>query len=163
MKPCLLLLAVASIAGCASSPTIQPVGSSRSHFDGVLYPGETTVISAEQTGAEEFRVFEEGASGFVSMQSVREVAEQRMREFCGGKSKLANTMSERVTTPPFILGNYPRIEIVFSCVHHQATSGPSAVQDLKYIKLVNLKKLLDDQVITQQEFEAEKAKVLAQP
>ena len=151
------------MGGCASSPTIQPVGTSRSHFDGALFPGETTVISAEQTGAAQFRVFQEGSTGFDSMQSVREVAEQRMREFCDAKSMVANPLSERVSTPPFIPGNFPRIEIVFSCVNRQPASGGAVVQDPKYVRLINLKRLLDDGVITQKEFEAEKAKILAQP
>lgn len=36
-------------------------------------------------------------------------------------------------------------------------------RDPKYIKLVNLKKLLDTGVITQAEFDREKAKILSQP
>ncbi|MGA3282568.1 MAG: SHOCT domain-containing protein [Smithella sp.] len=39
---------------------------------------------------------------------------------------------------------------------------PSAFDDVLYIKLTNLKKLLDNGVITKEEFEKEKAKILNQ-
>jgi hypothetical protein len=39
-------------------------------------------------------------------------------------------------------------------------SSPSGFQDETFIRLSNLKKLLDDRVITQEEFEREKAKIL---
>jgi hypothetical protein len=69
------------------------------------------------------------------------------------------SISETISSPPYILGNFPRIEIVFDCAefgHVEATDDP------KYTKLLNLKKLLDSGVITQAEFDAEKAKVLSQ-
>lgn len=70
---------------------------------------------------------------------------------------------ETTSKPPHILGNFPRVEIIFSC----ADKTPSVVvppsEDAKYTKLVNLKKLLDSGVLTQREFDSEKAKVLAQP
>jgi hypothetical protein len=72
-------------------------------------------------------------------------------------------LSETTAVPPYILGNYPRVEIVFDCVEHPASLAPSTGDDPKYSKLVNLKKLLDSGVITQEEFNREKAKILAQP
>ena len=157
-------LAILSVfAGCSTSATIEPAGSSRSRFDGAVYPGVSTVISAEKSGAEEYRVYQEASTSLVSMQSVRDEAEQRMKEFCERKSRSANPLSERVATPPFILGNSPRIEIVFSCLDRPAAANPSNIQDPKFVKLMNLKKLLDDKIITQKEFDAEKAKILSQP
>jgi hypothetical protein len=41
--------------------------------------------------------------------------------------------------------------------------GPTASDDPKYNKLVDLKKLLDSGVITQQEFASEGAKILNRP
>jgi hypothetical protein len=38
-----------------------------------------------------------------------------------------------------------------------------SVTDIKYIKLVDVKRLLDTGVITQAEFDSQKAKILAEP
>lgn len=151
------------LTACATSTTIQPVASSKSQFDGAVYAGEAAVVSADALGGEEFRVFQQGATGFVSVGSVREDAEQRMKDFCDRKSKAANPLRERTSVPPHVLGNYPRIEIIFACAERPSSPNPGVQSESKYVRLTNLKKLLDDKVITQQEFESEKAKVLALP
>jgi hypothetical protein len=61
------------------------------------------------------------------------------------------------------LGNWPRVEIVFDCVLVLPPAASAPIDDPKYSKLVNLKKLLDSGVITQAEFDQEKAKILSQP
>jgi hypothetical protein len=68
-------------------------------------------------------------------------------------------VSENVSNPPYILGNFPRIEIVFACVDKPKTEQP-VFQDIQYERLINLKKLLDAGVITKDEFEKEKNKIL---
>jgi hypothetical protein len=144
-------------------PPIQPASSSRSQFEGAVYKGETNSISSGTPGVEKFRVFSKGGTGFVSLASVREDAEQRSTAFCERKGKLYNPLSETRATPPYILGNFPRIEIVFECTDKPAPVGVSATEDSKYKKLSELKKLLDNGTLTQQEFDREKAKVLDQP
>ena len=74
-----------------------------------------------------------------------------------------NALRERVATPPFILGNWPRIEIVFECVATGATPAALESDDSKYKKLGMLKELLDSGALTRDEFEKEKAKLLGQP
>ena len=68
-------------------------------------------------------------------------------------------VSEQISNPPYILGNFPRIEIVFTCVDKLKTETP-AFEDIEYKKLTNLKKLLDDGTLTKEEFEREKIKIL---
>jgi hypothetical protein len=41
------------------------------------------------------------------------VAVQRAKEFCDRKGKVMESLTERTANPPYILGNSPRIEIVF--------------------------------------------------
>ncbi|CAM5793090.1 SHOCT domain-containing protein [Rhizobacter fulvus] len=133
-------------------------------FDGAVYSGEEAVITTDRGGGEEYRVFRQGGTGFVSLQTVRDDAEQRMTEFCDRKGKVGQPLRERTSVPPHVLGNFPRVEIVFACVAKPASTTASAPGvDPKFTRLTNLKKLLDDRVITQQEFDAEKAKVLASP
>jgi hypothetical protein len=71
------------------------------------------------------------------------------------------SLTERTANPPYILGNSARIDIVFDCI--EKPSASPTVDDPKYTKLVNLKRLLDTGVITQAEFDKEKAKILSQP
>ena len=83
-------------------------------------------------------------------------------EFCARKAKSVHAVSETASTPPHILGNFPRIELIFQCV--DTSTNPSTVSEgNKYDKIAALKKLLDSGALTQQEFDAEKAKVLATP
>ena len=160
-----VLAALASIVlvGCADSPAIQPAGSSTSKFARSAYHGETVTVRSTPPGVEEYRVFQEGSSGFVSIQSVRAGAEQRATAFCDGTGKTMLSLRETTATPPYILGNFPRVEIIFGCVDKVSAASVAAGDDPKYTKLVKLKKLLDDKVITQQEFDAEKAKILNAP
>jgi hypothetical protein len=151
-----------SLAACASSSTIQPADKSRSAFEGAVYKGEEKVVAEDKSGAERYRVFEQGATGFVSVQSVRETAEERANQFCEKQGKWAKTLTEHTSTPPHILGNFPRVELVFVCADKALSTAPSNFEDQRYIKLTNLKKLLDSGVITKEEFEREKAKILAE-
>jgi hypothetical protein len=151
------------LAGCADSPAIQPANSSKSKFESSACHGETVTVRPTSPGVEEYRVFQERGSGFVSIQSVRESAEQRATAFCEATGKAMLSLRETTATPPYILGNFPRVEIIFGCVDKDSVAGKAAGDDPQYAKLVNLKKLLDAKVITQQEFEAEKAKILSAP
>jgi len=151
------------LAGCAVTAPIQPASSSKSGFDGAVYKGATVVTGTAAPGNESYRVFIQGATGFVSIQSVRDDAEQRAKDFCDHKGNAFESLTETTAVPPYVLGNFPRVEIVFDCVERPASLAPSAVDDPKYAKLVNLKKLLDSGVITQDEFSREKAKILNEP
>jgi len=73
-------------------------------------------------------------------------------------------LTETTANPPYLLGNFPRLEIVFDCIDNTgAKPAVSGSDNSKYRRLLDLKKLLDAGVLTQQEFDSEKAKVLAEP
>jgi hypothetical protein len=105
----IVALAAASfcLAGCAVTSPIQPANSSKSAFEGAVYKGTTVVVSPGTPGNEAYRVFIQGATGFVSQQSVRDDAEQRAKEFCDRKGKVMESLTERTANPPYILGNFP--------------------------------------------------------
>lgn len=155
------LTVAALLSSCAVTSPIQPASSSKSAFDGAVYKGTTVTVAHGAQGDEAYRVFIQGATGFVSLQSVRDDAEQRAKDFCDRRGKVMESLTETTSNPPYIFGNFPRIEIVFGCIEKSlaATIG----SDPKYTKLVNLKRLLDSGVITQAEFDNEKAKILSQP
>lgn len=158
---CLIAALTIAAFGCGSSSTIQPVNRSESGFEGAAFPGELHVIAEDNSGNERYRVFEKGATGFVSLEAVREGAEQRADAFCERQGLATKILTEHTSKPPHILGNFPRVELVFTCVAKpNLPASPSTFQDETFIRLSNLKKLLDDRVITQEEFEREKAKIL---
>jgi hypothetical protein len=122
------LLALSALAvGCASSPPIEPTTSSKSHFADAVYKGSTVKVKDATPGAETFRVFIQGSSGFVPISSVREDAEQRATQFCERKDRAMESLIETTANPPYILGNYPRIEIVFDCIAKPRAAAPPSM------------------------------------
>jgi hypothetical protein len=107
---------VFGIAACSLTAPIQPVSTSKSPFDSAPYKGTTVQVAAGTPGNEAYRVFNDGAIGFVSLQTVRDHAVQRARDFCSRKGKAMESLTETTSMPPYILNNYPKIEIVFECV-----------------------------------------------
>jgi hypothetical protein len=157
-------LAVTAIflTGCSSTSTIQPVNSSNSRFDSAVYGGESVTISSNP-GIEEFRVFHQGATGFVSVTTVRESVEKRATDFCDRIGKGMKPFRETTSKPPHILGNFPRVELIFGCIDKASSVTSSTADDVKYRKIANLKSLFDSGALTKEEFEREKAKILSQP
>jgi hypothetical protein len=162
-KSKLVFLTVAIfLGGCAVPTTIQLAKESKSGFEGAVYEGESQVVGKNLSNSEEYRIFSQGASGFVPLEAIQSDAEQKAKDFCTEKNKRMKAIKVQTSVPPHIIGNFPRIEITFVCVDNPNASTPSIFQDVLYIRLINLKKLLDDGVITKEEFEKEKAKILNQ-
>lgn len=158
----LALSIVTLLAACAYTTPIQITSAGKSEFEDAVYSGQSTDIEAPVPGLEKYRVFQQGATGFVSVQNVRSDVEEIASNFCNRKGKAMHAVSETASKPPHILGNFPRVELVFQCVDRQGTK-PSPTDADKYGKIEALKKLLDSGALNQQEFEAEKAKLLAPP
>ena len=63
-----------------------------------------------------YRVFQQGSTGFTSIETLREDVEARATTFCERQGKGMLVLGERISPPPYILGNFPRIEIIFAVV-----------------------------------------------
>jgi len=149
------------IFGCTKTSVIQPVATSESGFDSALiYKGKSVKIADTSPGGEEFRVFEQGATGFVPVSALQSDTTQRAIVFCEGKGQTMKPLRETTSQPPHMLGNVPRTELIFECIDKPVFKSSDSNDDIKYTKLVNLKKLLDSGIITQKEFDQEKAKIL---
>jgi hypothetical protein len=150
------VLAAFLFGGCATSTPIQKYAESKSAF------GRNPALTRHDISTTQlYRVYEQGATGFVPMGSVRETAEKRAQDFCERHGKGMLVVGEQMSHPPYILGNFPRIEIVLACVDRPSAARQSTVQDEQYTKLSNLKKLLDEGAITKDEFERQKSKILS--
>jgi hypothetical protein len=155
----LLILTSIFIGGCAKDSAVMRAKDSKSFFDGAVYGGETTVIAEDTTGSEQYRVFQQAATGFISLQTVREEVEQKAFRYCENMGKSLKLLQERTSVPPHILGNFPRAELIFVCL---PKPNASTFEDQLYVKLSNQKKLLDDGTITKEEFDQQKNKILNQ-
>jgi hypothetical protein len=50
------------------------------------------------------------------VQTIRESAEKRATDFCSRENRQLKIIQETISTPPHILGNWPRIELTFECL-----------------------------------------------
>ena len=115
MKTALLsALTVTILAGCSVYGPISPA-SSKSGFDGAVYSGQMTTINSPQT-ENVYRVFSQSATGFIPVAAALNDAETRAIRHCDQQGKKYRVLTETVSTPPHVLGNWPRAEIVFECV-----------------------------------------------
>ena len=143
------------LTGCATSTPIQRFSESKSHFSN---PPE--LIRHNFPDKDIYRIYHRASTGFDSIQSIRQSAEERAEQFARRQGKSFATLGEKISQPPYILGNFPRIEIVFALIDEPGQGTPDSAGGDKYDQLDRLKKLLDEKVITQEEFDREKGKIL---
>lgn len=158
----IIALATASLAGCATTSAVVPAAAGKSGFDDAAYPGETVELDKPTPGAERFRVFQQGATGFVSLDSVRGGVETAASQHCTRRGKVVRPLQETASKPPHILGNFPRVEWVFECADppKATAAAPAEAGGYRLDQLERLKRLLDSGALSQQEFDKEKAKIL---
>jgi hypothetical protein len=158
-----ILSVVAILSACTSAPAVQRAEGGRSAFADAVYSGTTVELDTPTPGAERFRIFQQGATGFVHLASVRRKLEQRADKHCERRGKAVHALEETTANPPFILGNFPRVEWVFECIDYSSVQASAPASGDKYERLERLKSLLDNGTITQQEFDSEKSKILSSP
>ena len=155
----ILLSGMIIFSGCSTMSPIQEASKSESQFGGGIYTGEEEVgIQSAKKDQTVYRVFHRGSTGFTPVSAVRSSAEARADKFCSSKNKVRVTTSERHSNPPHILGNWPRVELLFVCDDKENIKENKSVD--KYNELEQIKKLLDNGTLTQKEFDIEKAKIL---
>jgi hypothetical protein len=155
-----MTLALATLAACSDSAPIQPAAASKSGFDSAVYKGATaTTIGRGTPGATQYRVAQQGASGSVSITTVRNEAQKRAIDFCDRKGKAMESVTETTSYPPYLPGSFPRAEIVFDCVDKSSPPSFALTPAEKDAEVERLKHLMDIGILTQAEFEREKAKV----
>jgi hypothetical protein len=163
------LLLLSAMTGCAVTGQITPAATSKSAFADSVYSGEQNVYHDQAISGEEFRVYKQGATGASSPLSIREEIERTASDFCKAKGKALRLLRQIASTPPYLFGNFPKVELVFECVQsQQVPSGGSKPEGMssnsdKYNDLSRLKKLFDENVISQKEFQREKDKILSKP
>ncbi|MCH7228285.1 hypothetical protein [Haloferula sp. A504] len=108
--PLILAGALCSVlASCAPSSAIQRASESKSHFD-----PPPTIMSHNYPERDVFRVYQRGGSGFVPINAVRNAAEERAEAFARRQGRYMVVLGDKIASPPYILGNFPRVEVIFA-------------------------------------------------
>ena len=150
-----IVVMIGMLYGCSTvTPVVKKVNESKSGFDGVFYQGDTEVLNEPPQGLEQYRIFEDGASGFVSAGALREDAELRAKDFCAESNKVMRVIKVQTSyARPWKPGGFPKAEVTFVCIEKLSA-------DALYARLGKLKQLLDSGALTKDEFEREKARLL---
>lgn len=153
-----LSIAVAVLlSGCATSSPIERYSESESNFR-----NPPDLISHDFPDQNIYRIYHRASTGYVSIQSIRQAAEARAAQFAERQGKSFIVLGERISQPPYILGNFPRIEIVFALIDKDFSSTERSALSDRYEELRKAKALMDDGIITEEEFEREKDRILAE-
>ncbi len=145
----------ATFTACATSSPIRRYSESKSAF-----MHGPVLMSNNFAAGDIYRIYHRGATGFVPISALRESAEERATQFCQRQGRSMQVLGEKISPPPYILGNFPRIEIVFASVPTTGDAQGGTLHGDSVARLVKLKKLRDQGVISSDEFEKEKARFL---
>lgn len=145
------------LQACSSASPIIEASKSNSGFQNAIFEGNITSVSDNKNELIEYRVFQHGDSGFVTLNKVREMAESRANRFCEQRNLGVQVIKEQTSVPPHILGNFPRVELIFVCEEISQSKTRNSVE--AYDQLERLGRLLEKGLITREEFEKEKAKL----
>jgi len=112
-------------------------------------------------------------SAFGHIADSEKIAIQRANAFCSRFDKKMIPIKEHIVKPPYMINHYPSVTLTFVCqsnkIKKEKTSKSMDIYGKtetskefhsKYNDLIMLKKLLDSKIITKQEFEKEKKKIL---
>ena len=155
MKFWILFILSLSLIGCASNSGVIPIGK------------ETYMVSRQ------------AATGFSGSGTLKAEAFSEARDFCKKQNKNLQVVNTNEAQPPFVFGNFPKAEVQFMCLssndpelnrpklRKDAGTSLNVKKDITnkepdiYTELKKLKELLDTNIITQQEFETQKKKLLS--
>ena len=106
------------LVGCSQKSMIEKESESTSHFKGAVFEGKDFYISDLAPRGERYRIFHQASTGFSGTSGIRRSAISRANKFCSEKGDkiTMQKISEHTASPPYIFGNFPRIELIFVCV-----------------------------------------------
>ncbi|MBT7013512.1 MAG: hypothetical protein HN962_01035 [Actinobacteria bacterium] len=111
------------LGGCSASSPILQYSDSQSSFR--VPP---VLISHDYPDQDIYRIYERAASGFIPIHSVRNKVMDRAEHFARGQGKTIVILGEQRSDPPYVYGNFPRLEMVFAL-----TDNVSRVKGLNYL------------------------------
>ena len=143
------------LTSCGTTKGVKRYSESKSHFNNPV-----ELMKNNYPEKDIYRIYQRASTGFISINTTRIAAERRMDDFAKRQGKLVVVLGEKTSSPPYIMGNFPRIEIVFALVDKSEKNAFDTPKLDKFSKLEKLKKLFDDGALTKEEYEKEKKKIL---
>ena len=162
LKITIFLITIAPFSGCAVKSEIKKAIESKSHFEDAIYTGQKDFYkSSENIEGDKYRIFHQASSGFTTTSAIRNSAMTRASEFCKNINSEYDVIkvSEHTGKPPYILGNFPKIEIIFACGLKKEKILMHS-QENKYDNLEKIRNLYDKGILTKEEYLKEKKKLL---
>ena len=87
-----LLLSLLIVTGCALNSGVVPIGP------------------------ETFMVSRQAATGFSGLGTLKAEAIQEANQYCIKQNKYIRVVNTSESSPPYVLGNFPRAEVQFMCL-----------------------------------------------
>ena len=69
-----------------------------------------------QTGTDTYIITKQAATGFSGLGNLKSDAMKEAYGRCSQTGKSVEVVDSQETKPPYLLGNYPRVDITFRCV-----------------------------------------------
>lgn len=66
-------------------------------------------------GPDTYRLSRQAANGFNGMGNLRTEAQQEAGRACTDRGKTLRVISQTESKPPYVLGNYPKVDLTFAC------------------------------------------------
>lgn len=184
----IIVPSVLILSGCSAMPSTEKGSGEVSGFKDNKYKQIDFFTADDKIKGERRKVVKQALTGYGDLSELRQYATRKAEGICykNGRDKKMLAVSERTSVPPYIWENFPRIELTFVCVDYdrtQRSTSPVNVQSTssatdqkissstdkktllaadKYDRLFKIKELLDAGVLTQEEFESEKKKILSE-
>ena len=95
---------------------IKPFNESASHFQ---TPAVLDTTRGKFNSQDMYRAYRKASTGFTTMTKTQKKLEKEIRYFANKKGKAFIILGSQFARPPYILGNYPRMEIIFVLVDKQ--------------------------------------------
>jgi hypothetical protein len=67
-------------------------------------------------GPDTYMISKQAASGFSGMGSLKANAVKEAASKCSQDGKSVKVMDSQESKPPYVLGNYPRVDLTFRCI-----------------------------------------------
>jgi hypothetical protein len=108
------ILLVIGLASCATSSPIARFNGREPYFNSA-----PRLMNHYYPLSDIYTVYQRAGSGFESIESIRSKVERRADIFADRQNKSFIVLGENISEPPYILGNFPRIQIVFALIDKQ--------------------------------------------
>ena len=97
----------------ANAQSIKPYNESASHFS---TPPVIDTTRGKFEYKDMYRAFRKAGTGFTSMTKTQRKLESEIRSFAKKRKKSFIVLGSQLSHPPHILGNFPRMEIIYVLV-----------------------------------------------